>query len=412
MVELVINDYENNKQLIVKKHSSLIQSNNITTLQQRKAFNVMIYKARQDLKANPETRIFSIDLALLKKLAGFKTTNNKVVKEALTVMQDLKIQYNVLWKDNEEIRESIVLLPMVRIKTNINNSVLSFEFPTDILERIKNPKMYANLDLLIVRDLNSKYSLALYEILKDYANLWGLRININDLKIALWVDNVRGYKVFSDFNRRVLKPAVKEINEKTDIQASYKWIKRGVEYIQVEFTIKIKSNQQALTFDTVSFELQQLGFTETEIHNIKNQYEESYILENIQIIKQDFQNGKIQNIKGYTITALNKDFRKNKTQYEIQQEEIKQQQKEEAERLERERQQQEEKERQEAIQKQEELERKLKEKGEDYIKQMQELFIKDLQENNKQFVLQQVKKYWIENPMIKWLFMDFVSKYL
>jgi hypothetical protein len=43
---------------------------------------------------------------------------------------------------------------------------------------------------------------------------------------------------------------------------------------------------------------------------------------------------------------------------------------------------------------------------------MQELFIKDLQENNKQFVLQQVKKYWIENPMIKWLFMDFVSKYL
>ena len=39
------------------------------------------------------------------------------------------------------------------------------------------------------------------------------------------------------------------------------------------------------------------------------------------------------------------------------------------------------------------LERKLKEKGEDYIKQMQELFIKDLQENNKQFVLQQVKKY-------------------
>lgn len=411
MVELLINKYDNDKQLVVKKHSSLIQSNNITTLQQRKAFNVMIFTARQELKVNPETRIFTIDLHFLRKLAGIKDTNLKNVKEALKTMQDLKIEYNILGKD-KETRESIVLLPMVRIETNQNNSLLSFEFPTDILERIKNPKMYANLDLLIVRDLNSKYSLALYEILKDYANLWVLKININDLKKALWVENIRGYKVFSDFNRRVLKPAVKEINEKTDIQASYKGIKRGVEYIQVEFTIKIKSNQQALTFDTVSFELQQLGFTETEIHNIKNQYEESYILENIQIIKQDFQNGKIQNIKGYTITALNKDFRKNKTQYEIQQEEIKQQQKEEAERLERERQQQEEKERQEAIQKQEELERKLKEKGEDYIKQMQELFIKDLQENNKQFVLQQVKKYWIENPMIKWLFMDFVSKYL
>ena len=371
----------------------------------------MIYTARQELKANPETRIFTIDLHLLRKLAGIKDTNLKNVKEALRTMQDLKIEYNILGKDTET-RESIVLLPMVRIETNINNSLLSFEFPTDILERIKNPRMYANLDLLIVRDLNSKYSLALYEILKDYANLWVLKINVSDLKKALWVEEIRGYKIFSDFNRRVLNPAVKEINEKTDIQASYKGIKQGVEYIQVEFTIKIKSNQQALTFDTVSFELQQLGFTETEIQNIKNQYEESYILENIQITKQDYKNGKVQNLKGYTITALNKDFRKNKTQYEIQQEELKQQQQQEAERLERERQQQEEQEKQEKIQKQQDIENIINERGEEFKRQMQELFIKDLENKSSTFTLQQVKRFWIENPMIKWLYLDFVSKYL
>ena len=92
----IIIDNPVNKPVIIKKHSSLIQTNNITTLQQRKAFNVMIYTARQELKENPDLRLFTIDLHQLRQLAGLKDTNIKNIKEALKVMQDLKIEYNVL----------------------------------------------------------------------------------------------------------------------------------------------------------------------------------------------------------------------------------------------------------------------------------------------------------------------------
>lgn len=259
MVELAITPYDQEKQYIVKKHSSLIQSNNITTLQQRKAFNVMIFFARQELKQDPNLRIFTLDLNILRKLAGIKDTNLKNVKEALRSMQDLKIEYNVLGKDKEEIRESIVILPKVKIKTDKNTSLLSFEFPTDILEQIKNPKMYANLDLLIVRDLNSKYSLALYEILKDYINIGQLRINIKDLKTALGVDQNKGYIIYTSFNRRVLKPAIDEINEKTDLQVKYKAIKSGTGYKEIVFTMEIKQDKPTLinNLDYISIQLQQ-----------------------------------------------------------------------------------------------------------------------------------------------------------
>lgn len=55
--------------LEIKKHSSLVQMNNITTLQQRKTMNAFIYIAKDQLKRNPDRKLFSTELGLLKRLA-------------------------------------------------------------------------------------------------------------------------------------------------------------------------------------------------------------------------------------------------------------------------------------------------------------------------------------------------------
>lgn len=48
--------------LEIKKHSSLIQMNNITSLQQRKAINSLIWIAKDQLKRDPERKLFSVEL--------------------------------------------------------------------------------------------------------------------------------------------------------------------------------------------------------------------------------------------------------------------------------------------------------------------------------------------------------------
>lgn len=42
----------------IKKHSSMVQMNNITSLQERKALNALMRVAKDMLKREPEKRIF------------------------------------------------------------------------------------------------------------------------------------------------------------------------------------------------------------------------------------------------------------------------------------------------------------------------------------------------------------------
>ena len=46
----------------IKKHSSIVQMGNVTTLQERKAMNSLIWIARDILKRNPEERSFHCDI--------------------------------------------------------------------------------------------------------------------------------------------------------------------------------------------------------------------------------------------------------------------------------------------------------------------------------------------------------------
>jgi hypothetical protein len=86
----------------IKKHSSLVQMNNVTTLQQRKAMNSLIWIAKDQLKRNPEARSFSIDLGIIKKLSGINRNDNSELKSALKALVSLVIEYNILGKEKFE----------------------------------------------------------------------------------------------------------------------------------------------------------------------------------------------------------------------------------------------------------------------------------------------------------------------
>lgn len=80
--------------------------------------------------------------------------------------------------------------------------------------------MYVKLNLFIWRDLSSKHSLALYEVLKDYQNIKQIRIEINDFRKVVGLEPGQ-YKIFTMLKKRVIDVAVDEINEKTDLRVQY-----------------------------------------------------------------------------------------------------------------------------------------------------------------------------------------------
>ena len=113
---------------------------------------------------------------------------------------------------------------------------MEFELPTPIVEAVKNPQMYVKLDLLILKGLNSKYSSALYEALKDYQNLKKIRIEIDALRKLMGVSKEQ-YSIFTMFRKRVLDVAVAEINEKTDINISFELERAGRKITSVNFQV-------------------------------------------------------------------------------------------------------------------------------------------------------------------------------
>lgn len=83
---------------------------------------------------------------------------------------------------------------------------------------------YTMFELWNVLSLHRKYSIRLYEIFRSYSYKHMIDFEIDELKSLLCCEN---YVLYAEFKRRVLEPAVKEINELTDLIVRYGEKKRG-----------------------------------------------------------------------------------------------------------------------------------------------------------------------------------------
>ena len=57
----------------------------------------------------------------------------------------------------------------------------------------------------------------------------------------LMVDEVKTYENFAAFKRRILEPAMKEINEYTDLHLTYEPITKGRKVVKIKFHIAQKA---------------------------------------------------------------------------------------------------------------------------------------------------------------------------
>jgi plasmid replication initiation protein len=108
---------------------------------------------------------------------------------------------------------------------------------------------YTQAELINFLALKSKYSKRLYEILKSYLNNSNEKryrivfeeFEIMELKKLVAAEN---YGRFKDFRVRVLDIAMREINDFTDIIASYTPIKPGRITTHVRFCIQLKKPEE------------------------------------------------------------------------------------------------------------------------------------------------------------------------
>jgi len=239
--------------VILQKPSGTIAVRVDITAEQRRLYNGLLWVARETIKKNKDERHYSINLAELKKLLNKseQDKNNDYYKDKMKELMQKIAEYNILSKD-KRMSGAFVLVSHIRFEEDkeTKETVVKFEIPEFVRERLVNPQdsLYANINLVVIRGLTSKYAIILYELVRDYQRSEIPVMEMKKFKEIFGIDKVNSYDRIDNLKAKVLDKAVEELNnnENIDFTVSYKLIRQGKAYKYIKFEIKPKLKQKML----------------------------------------------------------------------------------------------------------------------------------------------------------------------
>ena len=223
----------------VIKASPAIQIQSKISLLQRRAWNVLLANAYNDL---PDKDIYSVSMVELAAKLGFNSGNRNYLKEVLRSLVDCTVEWNILGKEKEEEWGVASLLASARIK----DGICTYGFAPHLRLKLHNPRIYAKLNLRLQNRFKNQYALVLWEVCFDYFDTDRDQgetpfILLDTFKEMIGL-GAGEYPVFGFLNRDVIKPAVKEINDLTDYHIEVEQKRIGRKIAELKFRIS-KVNQ-------------------------------------------------------------------------------------------------------------------------------------------------------------------------
>ena len=223
----------------VIKASPAIQIQSKISLLQRRAWNVLLANAYNDL---PDKDIHSVSMVELAAKLGFDSKNQEYLKDVLRSLRSCEVEWNLLNKDNKQVWGVASLLASAEIE----NGTCTYGFAPHLRLKLHNPRVYAKLNLRLQNQFTSRYALILWELCFDYFDADRDQGETPFIPLATFKELIGlkadEYSAFGFLNRDVIKPAVKEINDLTDylVEVEQKRLVRRV--AELKFRI-IKAKQ-------------------------------------------------------------------------------------------------------------------------------------------------------------------------
>ncbi|WP_251862436.1 replication initiation protein [Clostridium sp. Marseille-Q2269] len=189
-------------------------------------------------------------------------------------------------------------------------------------------QQYTKYRLKNISNLNSEYSIRVYELLKQYEKLKIRIMDMDEFKNAIGLDKEQ-YPRFYDLKKRVLLVSEKELKEKTDISFDFEEIKVGRKVTGIKFYITKNKKDEILDEMAISLEDNSIddksSVEKDYIKKVKDIFHEdirtSDIIKiynmakgDISLIKEKYEISKkyeINSIVGFMLSALMDDYPEN-----------------------------------------------------------------------------------------------------
>jgi len=201
------------EEFVIHKPKPLIYISNDLTHRERLIFNFLIKLVNTQNKEENPKYVF--------RVGNIKNICNIRDFEAIRA-----ILYN-LFETNLEI-DLLKNKRKLKIMKNISmkKSEVSITFSNEFMELFKI-NSYANIDIKEQTKLKSKYSIIVYEMIKDYYRINNSFVQIPHIEIETF-KNLMGFKNISNYDLKkiVLEKIIADINKNTNFNLTYKFLNK------------------------------------------------------------------------------------------------------------------------------------------------------------------------------------------
>lgn len=319
----------------VIKHVGAIHISNTLSLLGRKVSNVLLLNAWNNLI---DQEVHTISIRDLADAVGLDSNDLNVIKNALGTLVDTSLVWNVIGKDKKNVWSKSSILGSVQIVEG--TGICSYTYPLHLRELLRNPNIFARINLLIQRQLDSKYSLALWEFASG--ELAVSKCGAGEQCTTDWIDlgkvheilgsTDESYQEYKIFNQRILKPAISEINKISNLEIfNTESMREKRKITALRFSISPKDSYQlppgteipsllseqtpALPLsvnddkDNLVLSLMEQGFEEKVARGIVRGYSAERIAENLDWAVKQINSGRpVERPAGFITSAIRRDF--------------------------------------------------------------------------------------------------------
>jgi len=316
--------------LWLTKDNRLIRMHGNMTALSYKITNYVLWKSIQEGKI-ANIRVSKEEITEVLKY------KNKNLSQALDEESDKIIHTTIEMRTNndtgEEEWEKIILIPYMKYA----NGVLSSDINPQIVPYISGLTGNFTTNNLLEANSISYGATRLREVCSSWANAGYAYYSVDEWRALLGATSP-SYDVMSQFRRRILNPAVKEVNENTNLQVESVEIKQGRKVTHIKMMIKqteaplpvlkktfqengpsrTASTPKKMSQETTLTDIQQdvvarmvnkYGYVEAKAIEAVLRYGVPYCQQQMEVVRKALQAGKeIRNVGGYLNDALEKGY--------------------------------------------------------------------------------------------------------
>ena len=242
-----MNELEKKSSKVLMKNNLLIQAKYSLTLVENKVFTLILYKLQKDNRG-----IYSCSITQDEFKYILKKTKSTTISGIREILDKLKHKDIFIKEVEKNIWHDYTLIG--GFSYDENTKTFHIESLPKIYDLLKDyySNGYTPINLFVTLAMNNYYGQRFYDLLRLWSGTKSvINYKVDYLKECLQLTNK--YPNFKDFKRRVILPAIKELNDTGYFEIDFKENKLGRKVDSIDFIVKDLDKRKYFTKeDTVA----------------------------------------------------------------------------------------------------------------------------------------------------------------